>query len=155
MAKKKSINGRTFYVYPGLHKDVAEALSDKVTNVWYRGKRSKAVAENEYQTHVMGKFTCSNGACQTTGWGSKKITIIIRGYSANGYDAKVYNQRCRSCNELGTLTLDESSYVDRVAYRIAKWAGLYVNQHHHSAREGPPHRQDLCEGCKAGVCQRF
>jgi hypothetical protein len=68
----------------------------------------------------MGKFRCNNNGCSNRGWGSKKVTILIRGYPENGYNAVVFNQRCMSCNGLGTLTLDENSYVKRVAYRLKK-----------------------------------
>jgi hypothetical protein len=54
------------------------------------------------------------------------VIIQIRGYSGNGYNAVVFNQRCRSCDWLGALTLDEKSYIDRVAYRLKKWAGVAV-----------------------------
>ena len=159
MTKKKksheaNIEAKTTYTFPGLHINVAMAVSNDIASIRYHGKRSKAIVDREYSTYVMDKFTCVNQACKINGWGSKKIAILIRGYPNNGYDATVYNQRCRSCNRLGILTIDVNSYVDRVAYRLRKWAGstnLVLQQYF--SKNGPPHRQDLCEGCKRGVCQ--
>ncbi|KAF1362723.1 hypothetical protein EJ07DRAFT_105826, partial [Lizonia empirigonia] len=59
--------------------------------------------------------------------------------------------QCKTCDQLGTLTLDEKSYVDRVAYRLKKWAGISVEQHSYAQREGPPHERDLCEGCNRSL----
>lgn len=68
----------------------------------------------------MGKFKCRNRACSSGGWSSKKVAILIRGFFENGYNAVLYNQRCEVCNELGMLTLDEKSYVERVAHESKK-----------------------------------
>lgn len=83
------------------------------------------------------------------------VTILIRGYPGNGYNAVVFNQRCKSCNWLGVFTLDKNSYVNRVAYRLKKWAGVHVEKQHYNGKTGPPHESDLCEGCKRGVCMQM
>ncbi|KAI1632368.1 zinc-binding domain-containing protein [Biscogniauxia mediterranea] len=101
----------------------------------------------------MGKFKCNNGRCSKDGWSSKKVAITIRGYPGNGYDAIVYNQRCKSCNKLGVLTLDVDSYVERIAYRLKVWAGVSVAQPYYNDGGGPQHEIDLCEGCRHGRCQ--
>lgn len=160
MAKKKKKiprlqdETRTSFTFPSLHPNIMRAVSE--TNVFPRfcENRHDQTSNNEHMTHVMGKFKCTNNACSKVGWGSKMVAILIRGYAGNGYHAEVFNQRCKSCNQLGTLTLDEESYVDRVAYRIQKWAGIRTEQPHHSSKAGPPHKSDLCEGCKRGVCRR-
>lgn len=72
----------------------------------------------------MGRFTCNNDGCFKKGWASRKVAIFIRGYPEKGYSAVVFNQRCESCNRLGTLTLDKNSYLERVAYRLKKWVGV-------------------------------
>jgi hypothetical protein len=102
----------------------------------------------------MGKFKCNNNACSKNGWSSKKIAILIRGYPGHGYNAVVFNQRCKSCSQLGTITLDERSYIDRIAYRLRKWAGFRVERQQHERKTSPPHRSDLCEGCKRGICEQ-
>ena len=102
----------------------------------------------------MGKFKCDNDDCPKNGWSSKKVAILIRGYPENGYSAVVFNQRCKSCKRFGTLALDETSYVERVAYRLKKWAGVPMEEQRHFARDGPPHRSELCEGCRRGYCQQ-
>jgi len=102
----------------------------------------------------MGKFACNNRGCPTRGWSSRKVSTLIRGYPENGYDAVVFNQRCQSCNELGGLTLDKDSYVERVAYRLKKWAGVWMERQDYAGGAGPPHKRELCEGCKRGYCQQ-
>ena len=83
----------------------------------------------------MGKFKCNNHACSKGGWGSKKVAIMIRGYPGNGYSAVVFNQCCKACNQLGTLELDEKSYIDRVTYRLKKFGEVSlracVHRHHY------------------------
>ncbi|KAI1373494.1 zinc-binding domain-containing protein [Hypoxylon crocopeplum] len=150
-SSKRKNEGDTSYTYPSLHHDVSEAVSSDISKVWF--SKQSGGARDEYSTHVMGKFKCENGGCSNHGWGSKKVAIVIREFSGNGYNAVVFNQRCRSCNKLGTLTLDNNSYVERVAYRLRKWAGVRVEKQHYDGRTGPPHRSDLCEGCKSGYCR--
>jgi len=82
------------------------------------------------------------------------VSIVIKGYIRNGYSAMVYNQRCRDCGTLGKLDLDQQSYVDRVAYRLRKWAGVSVEKQDYAKKEGPPHESAYCEGCKKGVCRQ-
>lgn len=158
MAKKKSPkpNGETrpSFMFPSLHKDVVNSISHSIAFTWVRKSNSDRSAQKEYTTHVMGKFRCMNDGCGTDGWSSKKVAILIRGYAENGYNAVVFNQRCRRCKQLGTLNLDQQSYVERVAYRIQKWAGVQVARQDWVAKEGPPHKQELCEGCKRGVCRQ-
>jgi hypothetical protein len=81
------------------------------------------------------------------------VAISIRGYPGSGYNALIFLQRCESCNRLGKLTLDNSSYVERVVYRLKKWAGVAVAQPYYGGADRKrPHRSELCEGCKAGHC---
>lgn len=128
-------------------------VSGEVGSIWFNGEASGVRPNNEYKTFVMGKFKCKNKRCGRVGWGSKRVAIVIKGYPNNGYNAVVFNQRCESCTKLGTLALDNASYVDRVSYRIKKWAGVSVESPYFDPKEGPPHRTDLCEGCKQGVCR--
>jgi len=151
-AKPKGEKGASF-TFPLLHQDVANAVSDEIASTWFNRNASDNNCQNEYSTHVMGKFTCTNHGCTKDGWTSKKVAIRIRGYARNGYNAVVFNQRCVDCNRLGNLTLDENSYVERVAYRLRKWAGIRVEGQPYSGKEGPPHKRELCEGCKQGYCK--
>ena len=68
------------------------------------------------------------------------------------YNAVVFNQRCKCCTKLGSLKLDKESYVERVAYRLKKWAGITLEKSYVAPRKGPPHESSLCEGCKRGIC---
>jgi hypothetical protein len=60
----------------------------------------------------------------------------------------------KAYNQLGTLVLDEKSFVDRVVYRLQKWAGVPMEQRYYAPKEGLPHARSLCEGRKRGVCQQ-
>ncbi|KAF1850817.1 uncharacterized protein K460DRAFT_271884 [Cucurbitaria berberidis CBS 394.84] len=145
---------KTSFMFPLLHRDVVNAVSGDISSTWFNGKPSDRNSNNEYSTHVMGKFICNNKACPTGGWGSKKVAILIRGYPGNGYNAEVFNQRCKSCNRPGSMKLDEDSYVDRVAYRLKKWAGIPMEKQHYERKISLPHEEMFCEGCKRGLCQR-
>ncbi|MCJ1472597.1 hypothetical protein MMC13_001246 [Lambiella insularis] len=155
MARKKSSKpaspkeGETL-MFPSLHQTIVKAVSDDNITTWFQENDSDEGSTNAYTTHVMGRFKCNNNACSQDGWSSKKVAISIRGYPRNGYNAVVFNQRCMACKRLGTLTLDIESYVDRVAYRLKKWAGVAMEQQYYAPKEGPPHERDLCEGCQSG-----
>ncbi|KAL3292576.1 cytochrome p450 [Colletotrichum asianum] len=156
MTKKRSTNlsgeTKTSFIFPHLNQEVADAVSDHITSVWFNRKINQE-SDQRYSTFVMGRFTCDNGGCSKAAWSSGKVTIVIRGYPDNGYNAVVYNQRCKACKKLGTLTLDENSYVERVAYRLKKWAGVDMERPVYSKKETPPHKRELCEGCKSGYCE--
>jgi Zinc-binding domain len=133
---------RVSFMFPSLHQDVMNAVSDDIASTWFHEMDSDRDSNNEYSTHVMGKFKCNNHACSTDGWGSKKVAILIREYPKNGYNAVVFNQRCKACNHLGTLVLDQESYVDRVTYRLKKWAGVPIEQRYYAPKEGLPHARN-------------
>jgi hypothetical protein len=147
MGKKK-----TSYMFASLHQNVVNAVSDEIAPPHFRLDDSDSAVTNKYSTSIMGIFKCNNNRCYNHGWGSKKVSILIRQYSKGRYNAVVFNQRCKSCHQLGNLKLDEESYVDRVAYRLKKWAGIEVKMPSSASKRGPPHESTLCEGCKRGVC---
>lgn len=143
------------FTYPHLHGKVIQAVADQMGKTpWFNNGRNKRAPTHEYSTNVMGRFTCNNG-CPRSTWTSKKVAIVIRGYAENGYSAIVFNQRCKSCEQLGRFTLDQQSYIERIAYRLKKWAGVEVELPYYEGTEGPPHVQELCEGCKRGYCQKI
>jgi len=158
MVKKKRTKHeqetRASFMFPSLHQDVSKAVSNEIHSTWFNKTGSDNDSNNKYSTNVMGKFRCNNDSCPSRGWTSKKVTILIRGYSQNGYNAVVFNQHCKACNGLGTLTLDKNSYVERVAYRLKKWAGVPMEEQHYAGKVGLPHKRELCEGCKHGYCQQ-
>jgi hypothetical protein len=160
MAKKKKKSSkpkeeaRTFLI-PWLHEEVVDAVSDEIALTWFHENDSDEGSNNEWPTNIMGSFKCGNNACYKKGWGSKKVAMLIRGYPRNGYNAVVYNQRCRSCEWLGILKLNEQSYIDRVAYWLKIWAGVPVERPNRRKRKKtPPHESSLCEGCRSGICQQ-
>jgi hypothetical protein len=144
---------RTSFMFPSLHQDVSNAVSDEIHSTWFN-EGDDENSNNKYSTHVMGKFRCDNNGCSNRGWNSKKVAILIRGYPENGYNAVVFNQRCKSCKRLGILTLDEDSYIERVAYRLKKWAGVRMQEQYYAGKVGLPHKHELCKGCKRGYCQQ-
>ncbi|KAB8071783.1 zinc-binding domain-containing protein [Aspergillus leporis] len=106
-------------------------------------------------TNIMGRSICRNRVCSSHGWSSNKIAIIIRMYQEAEYNARVYHQRCKSCNSLSRPSLD-NSYVGRVAYHLKKWSGVQMDfAHYFGESKGPPHDSDLCGGCRDGHCIAF
>lgn len=142
-----------FQMYPSLHQPVASTLASHAIPIQFHNANSDEGTVNRYSTFVMGSFACENNVCPGGVWLSGKITILIRKYPGNEYNAVVYKQRCRYCKRLGRLDLDEQSYTDRVAYRLMKWAGMELDRPAHGGKTTKPHRSDLCEGCKRGVCE--
>ncbi|KAF2019094.1 hypothetical protein BU24DRAFT_418695, partial [Aaosphaeria arxii CBS 175.79] len=129
-------------MFLGLHADIADEVTGLIPSVWFNPQDSDAGCRRKYSTHVMGKFFCHSRSCQTKCWGSKKVAILIRGYDDHGYNAVVYGQRCKECDRLGRMVLDEDSYVDRVTYRIMRWAGVGEIRDYVGGREGPPHETE-------------
>jgi hypothetical protein len=144
---------REFFTYPAFHQNIAEAVLPEISSAWFQEDESDENFDNEWFTHVMGIFICNNDACKSQLWVSRKVPIEIRGYNENGYNAFVYNQRCKSCDGLGTFVLDKESYVERVAYRLKKWAGVIMPLPYYEPKKGLPHETDFCEGCKRGKCR--
>ncbi|KAK0708563.1 hypothetical protein B0H67DRAFT_495188 [Lasiosphaeris hirsuta] len=113
-------------VYPHLHQRVVDAI---LPHDLYPGSEPPVdgivpAVKNSYSTFVVGTFSCLNCGCHKSGWGSGKVTIVIKGYYNNSYRAIVYGQRFKLCNTLGIMTLDEETYVDRVARRVKRWGGI-------------------------------
>jgi hypothetical protein len=145
---------RTSFTFPELHQRITEAVAPAITSTWFN-HNTEAHFEHEYGTNIVGTFRCVNNRCGKKGWSSGVVAIWIYGYSRNGYNAIVYNQRCKVCDWLGSLKMDEESYVERIAYRLKRWAGVRVEQpsFSHKLLRGP-HESEHCEGCKAGRCSR-
>jgi hypothetical protein len=144
---------REFFMFPALHQNIAKAVLPEISTTWFKEDDNDNNSNDEWLTHVMGIFVCNNNACKTDLWVSRMVPIEIRRYDGNGYSAVVYNQRCMSCAGLGTFVLDEDSYIERVAYRLKKWAGVLMTLPYYRLRDGPPHEREFCEGCKRGKCQ--
>lgn len=104
-----------------------------------------------HDTSAMGRFICHNKQCSSHAWTSKKISMTIRLYTGNRYNARVYYQHCKSCESVSKPRLD-ASYAERVAFRLKRWSGVPVDAPHYLKESKAPHQSDLCEGCKAGHC---
>lgn len=60
----------------------------------------------EYDTSIMGSFSCTNSSCSKLRWTSKKIAITIRQLPGLRYNARVYYQQCESCGSTSRPELD-------------------------------------------------
>lgn len=148
---RKSKPQPTSSLYPSLHDDVSRLLDETGLEFTFYDV-DDGNCERQYDTNIMGRFVCHNSKCAATGWSSKRIAVTIRKYSGGRYNARVYHQRCDGCNWLSRPILD-SSYAERVAYRLKKWYGVAVEPPPFERKDNQlPHHKDLCEGCKAGHC---
>lgn len=140
-------------MYSSLHNDVSDLLyKDNLFFSFYEKDDDNSCID-DYDTNIMGRFTCSNTACLAV-WTSKQIAITIRRYSNERYNARVYFQSCKRCGMTSEPQLDYS-YAERVAYRLKKWSGVQVERPPFSGQSDGPHRSDLCEGCKQGHCSKI
>lgn len=141
-------------VYPELHNSVSQLLAEADLDTFdFHEIDDPDTCVKQYDTNIMGRFRCHNQACASKGWGSKQVAITIRMYNDHTYNARVYFQRCQSCNRSSKPILD-GSYAERIAYRIKKWNGVEVEVPVYSHKDDKaPHQSHLCEGCKAGHCK--
>jgi hypothetical protein len=149
---KQETETREVFTFPELHHSVAEIVALETSTSWFNESQSSKRYFREHSTQVIGKFLCNNAACKKQSWGSKIVAIWIKEHAHSSYSVEVYNQRCRFCDGLGDLRLNKDCYVERVAYRLKKWAGVKMDQPPFELKKGPPHESGLCEGCKRGVC---
>lgn len=140
-------------MYPSLHTTISHALKEDALHYNFHSLDDPQNSIREYDTNIKGRFHCINTQCPQPGWGSKRIPITIRMYRDFEYNARVYHQRCKSCNKLSWPVLD-SSYVERVVYRIKKWNGLEMVRPAYFGNDNrKPHNSESCEGCRAGRCR--
>jgi len=154
MPSRKSKTDRIWFMYQTLHDHVSRLLEENDLHFDFHENDDTRTCIKEYDTNIMGRFTCHNRACGSNGWSSRRVAITIRMYHGARYNARVYNQRCRGCNELGNPRLDDS-YAERVAYRLKKWCGIEMDRPTHSSPSKGPHQSNLCEGCKNGHCTQL
>ncbi|KAF9315219.1 hypothetical protein BG003_003366 [Podila horticola] len=149
--KTKSLNPipSSWSLYPELFGCVDENLKKPFT--FYNVDDAGLHAVKEYDTFVSGVFICSN-RCSKRGWSSGKITISIRLYDHDQYNARVYHQHCRGCHALIRPTLDADTYGERVSYRLNRWSGFKIDRPEYGKKKTPPHDCENCEGCSIGRC---
>ena len=139
-------------MYPELDNDVSVLLEEDGLDFDFHRGDDPRTSTKDYDTNIMGRFTCDNQKCSSNGWSSKRIAITIRLYHGSEYNARVYHQRCQQCDKLSKPHLD-SSYAERVAYRLKKWSGVKLGRPPYRNKQSKgPHQADLCEGCKDGHC---
>jgi hypothetical protein len=140
-------------MYLRFHGDVSRLLAEDGLHFDFHSDDDDRGSVKEYDTTIMGRFICRNGACKSSGWSSKQVAITIRMYPGAQYNARVYHQRCRECNWLCKPLLGDS-YAERVAYRLKKWSGIQLDTPMYFRQSKRPHKSNLCEGCKAGHCNQ-
>ena len=142
-------------MYPDLHADVLKRLAANGLLIDFCEEIRSENSIRDYDTNIMGVFSCSKLSCPVVDWKSRKVSISIRMYDNKQYNAIVWHQRCRDCKDLGDLELDAESYTERIAYRLGKWLGLRAEVPFFPMNERDdidPHKKELCEGCKNGHC---
>ncbi|KAK6498364.1 hypothetical protein TWF481_010956 [Arthrobotrys musiformis] len=140
---------KPWHLFPEYHVLIAESVPRVVFTPNVRG------ADHEYTTFLVGRFTCSGEGCGKA-WTSGKVATKIRGYDRRDgqleYSVQVFNQRCKTCESLGWMNLEIEAYVERVERRLRIWKGESLPRLPWNEKHTPPHKSELCEGCKAGVC---
>lgn len=152
MALRRSKSLKPWRLFPELHKGVCTLLETENLYFAFHSEDDDNGYLKSFDTNVMGFFNCYNKRCNSNRWASKMIATTIRLYPNNEYNARVYNQRCRACGQLGKPTVNHS-YAERVVYRLKKWSGREVEPPIFNRKETKPHESTLCEGCKAGRCK--
>ncbi|KAH8693696.1 zinc-binding domain-containing protein [Talaromyces proteolyticus] len=151
MPSRKARSGKRWSMYPSFHDAVSQLLKENDLYFGFYETDDPRGCIQEYDTNIMGRFVCRNSNCGQKGWSSKMIAITIRLYYEDRYNARVYHQRCMTCNNLSQPILNES-YAERVSYRIKKWNGIQMERPYYSGTSKGPHNTNLCEGCKDGHC---
>ncbi|KAI3316875.1 zinc-binding domain-containing protein [Xylariaceae sp. AK1471] len=152
MAKKKQRKPpKPWSMHPLKHPEVSRLLEDDNLSFTFQNNDDESGWTKTYDSSIIGRFICHNPNCATDGWSSKQVAITIRMYPKQKYNARVYHQRCERCNSLSKPKLDDT-YAERVAYRIKKWCGIKLEMRPYSGKSKGPHKNELCEGCKAGHC---
>lgn len=139
--------------YPDLHDEVSQCLGANGLSVEFYEEGQLEDSIRNHDTNITGVFTCPDLSCPAKEWPSMRVAITMCLYKDKQYNALVWHQRCRKCESLGELHMDEGTYTERVAYRLGKWLGLKATVPPFSGRvvDGP-HDWELCEGCKNGHC---
>ncbi|OJJ97543.1 hypothetical protein ASPACDRAFT_53726 [Aspergillus aculeatus ATCC 16872] len=140
MSGRKHKSTQRWSMYPSLQSEVTALLEKFDLDSRFHSK-DHDFALHTYDTNIMGRFSCPNDKCGSTGWSSKKIAITIRMYTGNKYNARRLSR-----------PIFDDSYTERVAYRLKKWSGVEMEAPVYSGESHGPHIRSLCEGCKAGHC---
>ncbi|KND90746.1 hypothetical protein TOPH_04601 [Tolypocladium ophioglossoides CBS 100239] len=86
--RKKSKSGTRWSLYPELHADVSLLLKDAFLDFSFHEEDDEIGCSKEYDTNIMGRFTCNNSSCGSRGWSSMMIAITIRMYPGEQYNAR-------------------------------------------------------------------
>ena len=151
MSKKKNKSRNPWSLHPSRHRDVLRLLQESGLSFDFYDIDDPFESTREYDTKVMGRFTCWNTRCISKGWSSKMVPVTIRLYHDSRYNVRVYNQRCQECGRTSRPRLDDSC-AERVVYRLKKWSGLEVEPPFFSSEHKGPHLTVFCESCRTGRC---
>ncbi|PHH79662.1 hypothetical protein CDD80_4147 [Ophiocordyceps camponoti-rufipedis] len=136
-ARKERKRQKKWDLYLEHHGEVAIEIEDHDLSFEFNNSDDEDCIK-EHDTYVMGRFVCKNPACSHGVWTSKKIFTTIRLYKGKQYNARVYFQKCRRCKRTSKPKLD-SSYAERVAYRLKLWSHVPMKKPKKDNIKGPPH----------------
>jgi len=108
------------------------------------------VSRKEYNASVFAKCSCSNCRQQ---WTTRALPVTVEVSGNNKYSAKIWRQRCKTCERLGNFEVDVGSYALNVATVLLRRSGLQLPRERFVASD-KPHRSDLCEAGKFGRCKQ-
>jgi hypothetical protein len=151
MPTKKTKSQNPWSLHPSRHRDVLRLLQVSGLSFDFYNVDDPFNSTREYDTTVMGRFPCCNTQCPSKGWSSEMISVTIRLYLYSRYNVRVYNQRCQECEKMSRPRLD-SSYAERVVYRLKKWSEIDVEAPFFSGERNGPHLTAFCQGCRNGRC---
>ncbi|KAM0717568.1 hypothetical protein Q7P37_007420 [Cladosporium fusiforme] len=151
--RKQTSETQPYSMRPDQHQHVMRHLKDTGLTFNFQPIDDNTTKIEEHDTGIMGSFICHNKECRSSGWGSKSISTTIRLYPDSSYNARIYHQRCKKCNELSRPKVTHDSYAERVAHWLKIWSGVDVERRPFSGRSAIPHKSELCEGCKLGHCK--
>lgn len=140
-------------MHPDLHGEIHDSLEAEGLDMTFNSEGGFEDCVKSWDTSVVGSFSCENKTCSTKKWKSGNIVITIRLYGGEKYNAVVWHQRCRQCDDLGALKLEAESYAARLVFRVKRWYGIEIEAPPFPEKTTKPHESALCEGCKRGHCR--
>ncbi|PQE03078.1 zinc-binding domain-containing protein [Rutstroemia sp. NJR-2017a BVV2] len=98
MPSKRRRSPHKWSLYPSLHDTIAPLLQESHLHFSFHPTDDAETCIKDYDTNIMGRFTCHNSACSSAGWASKRIAITIRLYHGAKYNGKPHNtELCEGC----------------------------------------------------------
>lgn len=150
MTKRRKKKGTKEYsMRPDLNSEVIGTIDGKMKSIKFNNEDSDSECR-ELEVNLVGTFVCPN--CRRS-WKSGIVFTVVRLYFNNTYNAKVYGQRCKRCENASLPKLDET-YAQRVSYKLETMYGIPHPKVEYRSKPMKPHDKHRCQGCKINRCQR-